>query len=63
MVTEIKECCSCGKAFTFETSKCSQIIVKGGQKESVIIFLPRCPHCESMNKMEMPWESYGNVDY
>jgi len=63
MLMEIEECKECQKYFTFETSQCSQVILKQGQPDSTIIFLPQCPHCKALNSLELPWNKYGIIDY
>jgi len=60
---EVNECKDCKKTFTFDTSKCGQIILKQGQIDAAIIFLPKCPHCQSINTVELPWKKYGVMDY
>jgi phage FluMu protein Com len=63
MLMEVDRCVKCGKLFTFFTSKCSQIILKQGHVDASIIFLPKCPDCSSTNRVEVPWDSYGLIDY
>lgn len=63
MLMEVEKCISCGKMFTFDSAKCSQVIVKHGQPDASITFLPKCPFCGKANKVQMPWEKYGRLDY
>lgn len=63
MLMEIDKCEACGKLFTFNTSQCGQIILRQGQPDALIIFLPRCPYCSCINMVELPWKKYGTIDY
>ncbi len=63
MLMKVNECKNCGKYFTFESSKCGQIILGQGSPNSTIIFLPKCTHCKATNQIEMPWNKYGIIDY
>lgn len=63
MIMEVEKCISCGKMFTFDTAKCSQVIVKQGEPDAFIVFLPKCPVCKEANKVRIPWEKYGRVDF
>lgn len=63
MLMEVEKCISCGKMFTFDTAKCSQVIVKPGDPDAFIIFLPECTFCGELNKVQVSWEKYGRIDY
>lgn len=63
MLMEMDKCEVCGKLFTFDTCQCSQVIIKQGEPDSVIVFLPKCPHCQGINSAELPWDKYNIIDY
>jgi phage FluMu protein Com len=63
MLLSIKKCEGCGQEFTFESSQCGQIILKQGEVEATILFLPKCPSCKQQNTLEMQWDEYDTIDY
>jgi phage FluMu protein Com len=63
MLVELKKCEKCEKLYSFDTSRCGQIILKQGHPDSSIIFLSKCPQCKNINMIELPWLKYGTIDY
>lgn len=63
MLKEIEKCQLCGESFKFNTSECGQIILRMENSGSSITFLPKCPHCQCINKLELSWDEYERIDY
>lgn len=62
MLMEVEKCISCGKSFTFDTEKCSSVVVKYGEPDAFIIFISKCPSCGEVNRVQVPMDKYGRVD-
>ncbi|KPU45335.1 hypothetical protein OXPF_12280 [Oxobacter pfennigii] len=63
MLLKVDNCKGCGLSFAFDSSECSQAILKDEGKIAKIIFFPRCPGCNKINTVQLPWEEYGIIDY